>query len=227
MTISPLHSAHCATHRYGGGPCDCPAGQLLAAAKDVVAAPSYGDYCQQEIRELEAAIAACEAPPPAPEVTKDKATLAGEERKETAYWMKEAKRQMVRADDKRRLALRAEEKQREAEVKLAEVTGLMQLHRARVDSLLTLYQTAENELAESKAKEAAETRELFSGEFCEAVAFMNDPKTLEREIPYSMVRIVSVAREDCQPVNISSRVCKYGTRCCENPEHHETPGKGQ
>ncbi len=32
---SPLHSAHCATHRYGGGPCDCPASNLTDTIKEL------------------------------------------------------------------------------------------------------------------------------------------------------------------------------------------------
>ncbi len=81
---SPIHSAHCATHRHREAPCDCPAGQLLAAAKDVddVIWTIKLTHSELEVvRRFRLALVNCEAAPPAPEATKDKATLAGEERK--------------------------------------------------------------------------------------------------------------------------------------------------
>ncbi len=35
MSLKAIHSAHCATHRYGGGPCDC--GVVIPESKPVAA----------------------------------------------------------------------------------------------------------------------------------------------------------------------------------------------
>ncbi len=98
---SPIHSAHCATHRYGGGPCDCPAGQLLKPCP----------WCGSEVRmenvdcaswQIRCSWVRCrispstgwlsketecvavwnnrEVAPPAPEVTQEQDHVVGEER---------------------------------------------------------------------------------------------------------------------------------------------------
>ncbi len=148
--MSPIHSAHCATHRYGGGPCDCPAGQLLAAAKRISKNVGYNDECRGYIPPLDAAIAACEAAPPTPEATQQQDHVAGEEREAfiivAAPEMNEADRvaltKSIRGKYPNLISL---DEVDDLKAKIAEVTGQMQLHRARVDSLVEQRDAAQAE----------------------------------------------------------------------------------